>query len=112
MKSTTDQSAIDLWEAWVDIECTDALGRSTLYVLGDIFIGNSRTEPVLLKKEVQGAEPGHLYLDIIPCISAVKGRTAEVRYSETLDSIYQYNVISICCSEEVIAEINFIEIFH
>jgi hypothetical protein len=98
----------DLWEAWIDLES----GNHTLYVVGDICMGRSKIPPVLLKKSVQGAAASHLILEVLPFFDPTEGRLAEVGYTEPVSDIHQYQQISICAGEEIIASIPDIELFY
>jgi hypothetical protein len=109
MKITMSKQAIELWEAWVDLQCTDGSSNGTLFVWGEICIGQSSTIPFLVKRHVQGADPSHLYLDVFPCHIEESGRSAEVRYSEPLWDVNKYKVINICLGEEVLVQISEIE---
>lgn len=99
---------LDLWEAWVDLQGTES-GKAVLYVIGDVFVGKSITNPVLVKKQVQGAAPGHLYLEIMPSIVTEYGRLTELCYAECLENVRQYSKVHICVGEEVVSEIGEIE---
>jgi len=98
----------DLWEAWIDLES----GTYTLYVVGDICMGRSKTTPVLSKKSVQGAAASHLILEVLPFYNPTEGRLAEVGYTELVSDIHQYKQISICAGEEIIASIPDIELVY
>ena len=102
---------LDLWEAWVDLQSPDN-GRAVLYVIGDIFVGKSITNPVLVKKNVQGGAPDHLYLEILPSIVTEYGRLTEIFYAERLENIHQYKKVHICVGEEVVSEIADIETIY
>lgn len=102
---------LDLWEAWVDLQSPDT-GSAMLYVIGDVFVGRSATNPILVKKEVQGAQPGHLYLEIMPSIATDQGRLTEISYAEPLSGLNQYKKIHICIGEEVVSEIGEIETIY
>lgn len=104
------KQAVDLWEAWVDLQCVDGSSKGTLFIWGEIYIGNSSTVPFLVKKKVQEADPSCLYLDLFPYNMAEGGRIAEVRYSEPLTDINKYETIRICLGEDVLVEITDIEI--
>jgi len=108
METAVVDSTAGLWEAWIDV--TGTSGNYTLYVIGDVCTGKSRTTPVLLKKQVQGAAASHLILEILPLINSNRGRQAEVGYAETIADIHQYQQISICAGEDIIARIPAIEI--
>lgn len=110
MKTAVIGDAIDLWEAWIDVH--DTAKSYMLYVLGDVCTGKSKTVPVLLKKNVQGAGAGHLFLEIMPGWNPEQGRLAEVRYAEPITDIKQYRQISICAGEDVIAHIHTIEVVY
>ncbi len=58
MEIAVRSDAVDLWEAWIDLG--GAGENYTLYVIGDICTGNSKTVPLLLKKTIQGAAASHL----------------------------------------------------
>lgn len=106
MKTAVASDTIDLWEAWID----STTGDYTLYVVGDICTGRSKTKPVLAKKIVQGAGAAHLILEVLPFFNADTGRLAEVGYTEIVTDIHQYQQISICAGEEIIARIPDIEV--
>lgn len=110
MKVTMSKPAIELWEAWVDLQCADDSTKGTLFVWGELCVGQSLSEPILLKRKVQGANPSHLYLEVVPYIVKHGGRVTETRYSEPLENVMQYNRIIICAGEEVLAEISEIEL--
>ena len=97
-----------LWEAWIDLES----GNNTLYVVGDICVGRSRTAPVLLKKSVQGVAASHLMLEVMPLFDPNSTRMAEVGYAEPIADITKYQQISICAGEDVIARISTIELLY
>src|SRR5215218_7901234 len=99
---------IDLWEAWIDLQGYS--GSYMLYVIGDVCTGKSKIVPVLKKKEVQGADATHLILEVLPYLNPREGRMAEVRYAEHIADLNQYQQISICAGEKVIARINSIEV--
>lgn len=84
----------------------------TLYVIGEVYVGNSHAEPVMIQKKVQGADSKHLYLEILPSITATNGHIVEIRYAEGIDRLGQYNKISICVGEDVIATISDIEVLY
>jgi hypothetical protein len=108
MITTMHSDTVDLWEAWIDLQgCNDC---HMLYVIGDICTGKSKITPVLLKKEVQGVEATHLILEVLPFEYSKEGRTAEVRYTEHIADLSQYQQISICAGERIIARINSIEV--
>ena len=101
--------SIDLWEAWIEmLDPTDNC-PGLLYVLGDVYVGNARVNPVLRKRTLQGDDPTHLYLEVWPHIVEDEGRVAEVSYCEPLENMNQYQLIKICQGSEVIAEIEEIE---
>lgn len=110
MKIIMSKQAIELWEAWVDLQCTDESSNGTLFVWGELCVGNSLSEPVLIKRNVQGSEPTDLYLEVVPYILKKGGRITETRYSEPLQNVTQYKRILICAGEEVLAEITEIEL--
>lgn len=99
---------VDLWEAWIDLQgCS---GSHMLYVIGDVCTGKSKTVPVLVKKIVQGADASHLILEVLPFEYSKQGRVEEVRYAEHIADLNQYQQISICAGERIIARINTIEV--
>lgn len=111
MRIAALNDTLDLWEAWIDLQ--DTGGISTLYVIGDICTGTSKTVPVLLKKEVQGAAASHLILEVMPCLynpNPGKGRLAEVGYAEPIADLNKYEQVSICAGEDIIARIQNIEV--
>lgn len=108
MKTAVVSDTTDLWEAWIDLESE----TFTLYVVGDICIGRSKTKPVLLKKSIQGVAASHLILEVLPFFDPKQGRLAEVGYTEPVSDIHQYQQISICAGEEVIASIPTIELVY
>src|SRR5918993_3922057 len=110
MKVIMSKPTIELWEAWVDLQCADDNSSGTLFVWGELCVGQSLSEPVLLKRKVQGGDPSHLYLEVVPYIIKKGGRITETRYSEPLQNVMQYDRIIICAGEEVLAEINEIEL--
>ena len=110
MQKIMSKQAIELWEAWIDLQCTDESSCGTLFVWGELSVGNSLSEPVLVKRTIQGAQPTHLYLEVVPYIVEPAGRITETRYSEPVRSLKQYNRIVICAGEEVLVEINEIEV--
>lgn len=110
MKQVMSKQAIELWEAWVDLQCADDCTNGTLFVWGELCVGSSLSEPVLVKRKVQGAEPAHLYLEVVPYIVEKDGRVTETRYSEPLQNVSQYTRIIICAGEEVLVEIEDIEL--
>jgi hypothetical protein len=103
------KQAIDLWEAWIDLQCTDGISNGTLFVWGEIYTGESESEPYLVQRKVQGADPAHLYLEVVPYITSDEGNIAEVRYSESVYDLYKYKSIFVCAGEEVLAQIKEIE---
>jgi len=105
MKLPVASDTTDLWEAWIDL----ATENYTLYVIGDICMGRSKTRPVLAKKIVQGAASAHLILEVLPFFNEHTGRLAEVGYTEVVSDIHQYQQIFICAGEEIIARIPNIE---
>jgi hypothetical protein len=109
MKKVMSKQAIEVWEAWIDLQCTNGSSKGTLFIWGEVYIGNSSTVPFLIKKNVQGAEPSCLYLDIFPLYVEEDGRLAEVRYSEAVYDLDKYQTIRICLGEEVLVEIREIE---
>lgn len=110
MEIAVRSDAVDLWEAW--IELGGAGGNYTLYVIGDICTGNSKTVPLLLKKTIQGAAASHLILEVMPCLNGKEGRLAEVGYAEPVADLNQYSQVSICAGEEIIARIRNIEVVY
>ena len=110
MKQVMSKEAIELWEAWIDLQCADEASQGTLFVWGELCVGNSLSEPVLVKRKVQGADPAHLYLEVVPYIIEDEGRITETRYSEPIRSLTQYSRIVICASEEVLVEIENIDL--
>ena len=104
------KEAIELWEAWIDLQFADETSSGTLFVWGELCVGNSLSEPVLVKRKIQGAEPAHLYLEVVPYIVENEGRTTETRYSEPILNLAQYTRIIICAGEEVLVEIDNIEL--
>jgi hypothetical protein len=101
-------SAMDLWEAWIDVH--EAQEAHTLYVIGEVCVGNSKTTPVMLRKQVQGTTASHLVLELLPCICTGIGNVKEVTYAETIADISQYEQISICNGDALIARISTIEV--
>ena len=104
------KEAIELWEAWIDLQCADDNSKGTLFVWGELCVGNSLSEPVLVKRKIQGANPTHLYLEVVPYIIENDGRITETRYSEPVHNLTQYNRIVICAGEEVLVEIENIDL--
>lgn len=104
------KQAIELWEAWIDLQYADEDSKGTLFVWGEVCVGNSLSEPVLVKRKVQGSAPTHLYLEVVPYILEKDGRVTEARYSEPLQQIDQYTRIIVCSGEEVLVEIDNIEL--
>lgn len=110
MKLAMSKPTIELWEAWVDLQCADENSNGTLFVWGELCVGQSLSEPILIKRKVQGANPDHLYLEVVPYIIKRGGRITETRYSEPLQQVTQYTRVFICAGEEVLTEINEIEL--
>jgi len=110
MIQVMSKEAIELWEAWIDLQCADEDSTGTLFVWGEISVGNSLSEPVLVKRTIQNANPAHLYLELVPYIVKEGGRITETRYSEPIHNINQYNRIIICAGEEVLVEIENIDL--
>ena len=108
METTIVDSTTGLWEAWIDLASTSE--DFMLYVVGDVCTGKSKTRPVLAKKSVQGAAASHLILEVLPLLSSNQGRLEEVSYAEPIRDIHQYQQISVCAGEDVIAHIHSIEI--
>lgn len=108
METAAIGNTLDLWEAWIDLQNSN--GDFTLYVIGDVCVGKSKTAPVLAKKIVQGAPASHLILEVLPFFDNRLGHLAEVGYAETIADINQYKEISICAGEDIIARIATIEI--
>jgi len=106
MVSTSE--AVDLWEAWVEVQ--EAQENHTLYVIGEVCVGNSKTTPIMLRKQMQGTTASHLVLELLPCICTDDGNVKEVTYAETVAGISQYEQISICNGDALIARINTIEL--
>lgn len=106
------KQAVDLWEAWIDLQCNDESSCGTLFVWGELSVGNSLSEPILVKRTVQGADPSHLYLEVVPYILAPSGRITETRYSEPVLKLDQYTRIIICAGEEVLVQIEDIEVLE
>jgi hypothetical protein len=96
---------IDLWEAWIDVQ-----EAHTLYVIGEVCVGNSKTTPIMLRKQVQGTTASHLVLELLPCICTGIGNVKEVTYTETIADISQYEQISICNGDALVARISTIEV--
>lgn len=109
MKATVGNEPFDLWEAWIEL---GASGTHTLYVLGDVCTGRSKTAPVLVKKAMQGAAASHLILELLAFENSENGRLAEVGYTECVSNIHQYQHVSICAGEEIIAQIREIEVVY
>lgn len=109
MKAAVGQNTFDLWEAWIDLSTSS---KGMLYVLGDICTGRSKTAPVLVKKNVQGAPDSHLILELKSFGNIEWGHLAEVGYTEPVANIHQYRQVSICAGEEVIARIPDIEVVY
>lgn len=109
MEAALVRDTLDLWEAWIDLSPG---GDYRLYVLGDICTGRSKTPPVLVKKNVQGAPAAHLILELRSYGNLAQGRFAEVGYTEPLTNIHQYRHISICAGEDIIARIADIEVVY
>ncbi len=110
MKQVMSKQAIELWEAWIDLQLADEQSTGTLFVWGELCVGNSLSEPVLVKRKLQGANNSHLYLEVIPYIIEKEGRVTETRFSEAVLSTAQYSKIIICAGEEVLVEIDNIEL--
>jgi hypothetical protein len=110
MKPAMSKPTIELWEAWVDLQCADESSKGTLFVWGELCVGQSLSEPILIKRTVQGADPAHLYLEVVPYILKRGGRITETRYSEPVQQVGQYTRIFICAGEEVLTEIKEIEL--
>lgn len=110
MKQVMSKEAIELWEAWIDLQCADEASMGTLFVWGELCVGNSLSEPVMVKRKIQGANPTHLYLEVVPYIVENDGRITETRYSEPVHNLTQYNRIVICAGEEVLVEIEDIDL--
>lgn len=110
MDFATTVNSVDLWEAWVDLQSPG--GAYTLYVVGDVCTGSSKSKPVLKRKYVQGMPAAHLVLEILPCFTAFEGHFSEVRYAESIHDPSKYEKIFICVGEDVIARIGEIEILH
>ena len=108
MKTAVVSNALDLWEAWIDLSSDTYV----LYVIGDICTGCSKMTPMLVKKRVQGAPASHLILELLSFGNPELGRLTEVGYAEPVDSLHQYQHISICAGEEVIAQIPEIEVVY
>lgn len=108
MRSAIVDSAPGLWEAWIDM--AEVSENYTLYVVGDVCTGKSKTRPVLIKKHLQGIQDRHLVLEVLPFFDKAGGRMAEVRYAEPLTDIHRYEFVSICVGEDIIARIPFIEV--
>jgi hypothetical protein len=109
MKTEMSMLSIDLWEAWVDCNPSDGDSTAMLYVIGDVYVGKSKQSPVLKKRDDQGYDPAHLFLEIVPCILEDNGRVAEVTYAEPLHNGHSYDCISIWLGEDIVAEIEEIE---
>jgi hypothetical protein len=109
MISAVVNNTLDLWEAWIDL---GAGLHSTLYVVGDICTGRSKTAPRLVKKKMQGAASSHLILEVLAFGSPEEDRFTEVRYNEPVQDLAQYKQISICAGEEIIAQIRDIEVVY
>ena len=110
MKLGAVSDTVDLWEAWIDMQ--DTPGSYMLYVVGDICLAHHKKAPVLLKKSVQGAAASHLILEVMPGMDAQQGRLTEIGYAEHIADIHQYQQISICAGEEIIACIPDIELVY
>lgn len=108
MKRAIVDSTPGLWEAWIDM--AGASENFTLYVVGDVCTGKSKTRPVLVKKPMQGAPDGLLILEVLPLFGSYRGRMAEVSYAEPIADLHQYQQISICSGEDIIARIPSIEL--
>jgi hypothetical protein len=109
MISAVVNNALDLWEAWIDL---GAGLNYTLYVVGDICTGRSKTVPRLVKKKMQGAASSHLILEVLAFGIPEDDRFTEVRYTEPVQDLAQYKQISICAGEEIIAQIRDIEVVY
>jgi hypothetical protein len=110
MKTLVVSDTVDLWEAWIDLQ--GAAEEFTLYVVGDVYADSRSASPVLQKKQVQGAPPSHLFLEILPGVAEKQGYVAEVAFAEPVTDIYQYQEVFICAGEDIIARISHIELLH
>ena len=110
MKTLVASDTVDLWEAWIDLQ--GASERYILYVVGDVYTDSRNATPVLQKKQVQGALPSHLFLEILPGVAQTQGHVAEVAFAEPLTDVYQYQQVFICAGEDVIACISHIELLQ
>jgi hypothetical protein len=64
----------------------------------------------MMRKQVQGTTASHLVLELLPCICTGIGNVKEVTYAETIVDLSQYEQISICNGDALIARINTIEL--
>ncbi|HEX2535493.1 MAG TPA: hypothetical protein VHK69_17235 [Chitinophagaceae bacterium] len=100
---------VDLWEAWIDMQVPGQFGGGTLFVIGDIVVGEGKLEPLFFKRAYQGPDPSVLLLEVRPNILVENGRVAEIMYSEELDSPAQYREVVVYAGGEIIARLDEIE---
>ena len=97
---------VDLWEIWIEFDQFNRNHFGTLYVLGEIMIGQ-RTEKRLIKKLEH--EDGQLVLQVPPR-PVGRSRMKEVLYSEPVDNLTQYTSVCIYAGDELIACFNDLDI--
>lgn len=103
---------IDLWEAWIDLQCPGINASGTLFLVGNVPATGWAPEPVLVKKNVHDGPPHELALEISPDIAEEDDERylQEVCYSESLVQANQYESIAIYAGKQLIARIHDIEI--
>src|SRR5215207_4542138 len=97
---------VDLWEAWIEYDQFHPTHFGTLYILGEILIDPRSTAPLITKSH---DHDGQLILQV-PARPVGRSRIKEVLYTETVESLGQYQSISIYAGGELITRLDEIEV--
>ncbi len=98
---------IDLWEAWIDYDPSDARFFGMLYVFGEVWAG-AGSVPIRLERDEQ-APKGILALRI-PERTSNRLMPVEVHYAEPVENLNQYQCICIYSGEDLVLSFDDIEV--
>lgn len=102
------QQDLGLWEAWIEFDPIHPESFGTLYVVGEVETGLN-CSPVVIKC-AHSCNPSQLVLHIHAPAPGKSGNLAEVVYSEPVNGIGQYTVVTVYWGDTVVVQMKDIEV--
>jgi hypothetical protein len=107
MKQKHLETAIDLWEAWIEFDHVSDNSFGTLYIIGEAKVSIGTKQPLFIKKWDDNI-PGRINLHLQTITGT--GRLTEIIYAEPVTKLDLYKSVAIYCDGELVTQINNIEI--